>query len=541
MIIKNIFIPEKIGNYYVFGQRIAAFELTKTNLYVTVVYRKARSITIEKFIDIPLNGAADYADRAVQALKTAATQIPRSADIYTCLPSAQALLKELKLPFIGREKIAMVVNYEVESFLPFALPDAIIDFIVTREHAAEKSSEILVVAVQKTFVAQHLALFESAGLKPEQITLDVFGIYSIFKETPSYANKKGGIVLLEIENQQTRMAYIFDGALRSTRTFNKGLYDLARVISERIHIEPPAIIDYLNRAGLYSEDHSDHQKTYQEEFANFINSISLTLQSFTALVQPPQTINHIILYGPCTTIKGLPDLITDSLSIPCTIWDVAEFIKTNSILIKNKHATIPQSHLVTTGIALPAASIEPLNVRRDEFAVATRSEFFISLIIAGLLTLFIVLALAMSLYFKTRQLRNYARELEQESIEALRERFKKIPEDATTLDEVVDAAQQEIDREEKVWFAFSGAGRDSILRYLLELTTRVDKESLGLKIERLTIGEDTITLKASVRGTEELAALERDLRASKLFSYVEPQQDPKSFTMVIRLTKQALG
>lgn len=121
MIIKNLFIPEKVGSYYIFGQRIAAFEVTKTNVYVTVTYRKARAITIEKFIDIPISAGAgqDYNERTSQAIKSAAAQIPRSAKIYTAMPSAQALFKELKLPFLGRDKIAMVVNYEVEPLLPF--------------------------------------------------------------------------------------------------------------------------------------------------------------------------------------------------------------------------------------------------------------------------------------------------------------------------------------------------------------------------------------------------------------------------------------
>ena len=53
MIFKNVFIPEKVGSYFITGQRIAAIELTKSNAYATVVYRKARAITIEKYIDIP--------------------------------------------------------------------------------------------------------------------------------------------------------------------------------------------------------------------------------------------------------------------------------------------------------------------------------------------------------------------------------------------------------------------------------------------------------------------------------------------------------
>lgn len=542
MFIRDIFIPEKIGSYFIFGKRVAAFEITRTNVYVSVVYRKAHSIIIEKCIDIPLNhgASADYNERVIEALKKAAAQIPKSATIYTSIPSSQALLKELKLPFLGRDKIAMVINYEVEPLLPFSLADAVIDFIVTKESVEEKSSEVLVIAVQKNYIAQHLNLFQSAGLYPEKVSVDVLGLYSIFLQTPTYARQKGGVVLLEIEQQQTRIAYLNDGILRSVRTIPKGLQDLAHAISKKIMIEPQAISDHLARVGLQQEENSEHPKIYQEVFSTFINDIALTLQAFTAQTQPPQVLSQLILFGQCTNIKGLTELLSDILAIPCSKWDVQEFIRTQSIVIKNKMGTISQQHLVSVGIALPAPTIESFDLRKNEFALNARRELFVALGITGFLSLALLCVLAICCFIKVNHIRYQVKEAEQETIDALRDRFKKIPEDATALDEVVDEAQKEVDREEKVWLAFSGYGRDTILRYLLELTTIIDKQSLGLVMERLTIAEDTITLKASVRGFEELKALVRDLRQSKLFNYVEPQNDTR-FTMVIRLKKQMGG
>ena len=55
----------------------------------------------------------------------------------------------------------MVVNFEVEPLLPFATDDAVIDFIITKQNVAEKSSELLVTAVQKQYITQHLQLFAS--------------------------------------------------------------------------------------------------------------------------------------------------------------------------------------------------------------------------------------------------------------------------------------------------------------------------------------------------------------------------------------------
>ncbi len=98
--------------------------------------------------------------------------------------------------------------------MPFSLQDAVIDCIITKENSEEKSSEILVAAVQNQVIAQHLALFEAAGAQPEKVTIDMFALYGLYTKIPSYAQQKNGIVLLEIEPQTTRMAYIYNGQLQ---------------------------------------------------------------------------------------------------------------------------------------------------------------------------------------------------------------------------------------------------------------------------------------------------------------------------------------
>ena len=59
----------------------------------------------------------------------------------------------------------MVIGFEIEPLLPFSLRDAAIDFIITREIPEEKSSEILVTAVQKQQLIHHLEMFEAVRIK----------------------------------------------------------------------------------------------------------------------------------------------------------------------------------------------------------------------------------------------------------------------------------------------------------------------------------------------------------------------------------------
>ena len=174
--IRNVFIPEKIGTYYLFPKRIVGFDIGKTHVNATQLYLKGRTATIEKSIEVALEhgNSSSYNERVVAALTTIAQQLNAYDAIHTSLSSSLVVFKELKLPFIGRDKIAMVVDFEVEPLLPFALADALVDCIVTKENKEEKTSEVLVAATQKVHVDEHLQFFHDAGMSVNVVTVYLF-------------------------------------------------------------------------------------------------------------------------------------------------------------------------------------------------------------------------------------------------------------------------------------------------------------------------------------------------------------------------------
>ena len=78
------------------------------------------------------------------------------------------------------------------------------------------------------------------------------------------------------------------------------------------------------------------------------------------------------------------------------------------------------------------------------------------------------------------------------------------------------------------------------MEYLLELTSRINKQELGFIPEQITIADGrggSIILRARVRDFEALKKLEQALRESKLFTFVEGQASP-DFTMKILVGKR---
>lgn len=534
--IKNIIIPEKIGSYYLFAQRIIGFDIGNTVINATLLQRQGRTISIEKTVSIslPVGTDADYSDRASAAIKEIIAQCGKYDTINTALSSSQVIFKELKLPFIGRQKIELVIQFEAEPLLPFTASQGVIDFIITKEYPETQSSDVIIAAAPNKFIAPHLALFEAAGVAPEVITIDLVALYQLYRMIPEYKNHTGGTVLIELEAQSTRMEYITDGQLRLLRTLPKGLFQLIKLCADQLEITPEVMTEYINRFGVGPGNSNRYTQVIQEVFTQFIQEVSFTLRSF-AQSSPTQTIHTILLFGQSSTIKGLTQLVTDVVYIPCTLFGVNSLLGTHDgITIKSNNGLNPAC-IVSLAVAL--AQPDEINLRKKEFTLET-PLLIKQLTIATILIGFIFGALIINSFTQLRKLKREARVSQTEAIQTLKERFPKIEE--STLSDALDDAQREVEQEEKLWNPFSNAARTSYLKYLLELTTLLDKDSLGLIVEKITFTDDTIILKAQVKGFEELQLLERALRQSKLFTYIQPQNDPK-FTMTIKIAKKTKG
>ena len=137
---------------------------------VAVAYLTGRKRIIEKLLSerIETTNTLSYDERVIQALKTHCEQIgPTSMKLSMLLPSSQVIFKELSLPFTGTKKIKMVVPFEVEAMLPFALDAAVIDSIVTKEDLAAQHTDVLVAAVKKEHI-EHASVFSNRPASPAE-------------------------------------------------------------------------------------------------------------------------------------------------------------------------------------------------------------------------------------------------------------------------------------------------------------------------------------------------------------------------------------
>ena len=531
--IKEIFLPEKINNYYLFSKTIVGIEINKANIIATKTILQGNTRTVELTIEekITEETSENGVERIAHALTSIFTKIGKYDEIHTALPASLAVFKELKLPFLDYEKINMVIGFEIEPLLPFSLRDAVVDFVITRQIVEEKSSEVLVVAVQKQHIIEHLALFESVGLKPTVITIDMIALYGLYKQIPAYTQLDGGIVLIELNSCVTCITLLVNTQLKMVRTLPKGIISIAKTAAQEVQKTPTEMIDHLLRFGLETTDLAAYTPAIEKAVSEWWDALNFTLTSFSAQLLNRKSFTKVIFFGEGSLVKRLIPFIGQKTGVSSEQLSVESLSENKTFLIKNSNSITP-INIISVSTALPLPTTASFNLIKKDFALTNNSLLVKQLI---LLIVFTIGLFAILITHYTLQTSKLTRELstsKKEALVAIKETFKDIEEE--DLDEAIREAEDELKKQKETWFAFSGPSRASFLQYLLELTSRIDKKSLNFSVDQIAIAEGELTLKAQVRDHDALKILERELGQSPFFSYITPQENPQ-FTMKIVL------
>lgn len=537
--IKNILIPETLGNYYIFPKRIVGFDIDKTHVTATQIYLKGKNITIERCLDEFLDSGNDltHEEKVVKAIKNIIGSLGKFDEIYTSISSLNVIFKSLRLPFTKYEKIKSIINFEVEPLLPFNSADAVIDFVIIKEIKDENSSEVMVAAVQKSTVEEHVNLFVQAGVQASKVVVDLLSLYSFYKNIPEYKEKEGNVVLIDLGFNLTRLAFISDGRLLFVRTFPKGILSQAKDLAKSYSISQNEAAEIIMRYGYHKDDDQVYKESIDKVAASFWSDIRFTIQSFISKLQQGAELSQVLILGQGAKMPGLTDFVGKFLSVDCQIFRTTSLNSDKNLIIKNSLG-IPSSNIISLATVFPSEITDRFNLYRDAQDKANEKVVSKQLVFALTFFILILSMLFVNNYIKIGKLNKEISESEQEVVERLRKKFK-LAETDNTIDEAVATATTELDKIEKV-VSFAGKDRFSYLKYLLGLTEAIDKEGTGIKIDGLRISQvdNNIILSAEVKDYDALNKLARDLRSRKeLFSYV-PSEQNKKFEMRIELTKR---
>ncbi len=416
--IREIFLPERIGTRRIIAQRIVGITLHDDAVYAVQINAR-RSDTVIESISTESFEPGNH-ESIVQALIRLKAKLGKHDRIVTTLPASVVVIKELEVPFIDHDKIRMVLDYEIESMLPFSIEEAIVDFIVTESSPGQASSFILAAAVRMQDLQNTLELYARAGIDPTTVTVDLFAFYSLYKQIAEYQAIKNGSALVDLGLYTTRISFLQNGKMRMTRQIPRGLMTMVNAITKESTDSPEEILNKIRSMGISNTHENNEEVAIQKQVVNFFNDIQFTLNSFSLKANYYEGITKILFTGKAVDINGFMKFSSNLLQIPCEIFDVKKFL-TNKY-IKNSIVKEPPhwSHYAAAlGAAIPAPMFVDFNLRRKSFTPVHHQVMVRQIITAGILIVGIITMMGIIGFMQMSSLNQQVVMLEQQQIKRL--------------------------------------------------------------------------------------------------------------------------
>ncbi len=487
--IVSLFLPHRVGSYYLLARRIVGIEITKHALYATVTLLKGRSRVIEAVLYERIGQGTErsYDDQIIQALRSLKAKIGKYDEINCSVPSSNGIFKELTLPFVGAKKIKIVIPFEVESQLPFNLEDGVVDGIITGVNVDEQKTGVLVAAMKREVIARYAGYFQDAELPLDKLSLAIIELYSLYETLPSHQSS-ATVALVEIGTSETTIGIIVQGRLKYVRTLQKE----------------------LRAKDAQQENALD--KVVSDQLASVLDDIKLTTDAALQKIAPGISLEKTVLTG---SITDMPDQaavkeLTDRILIsPVELLDPKQLIAFQACT--SKVSSVPGIYMPSIALACATEKTETFNLLQEKAQEKENQHITRQLLTVGALTLALFSAFAGYSFFRVRAMKKNYKASEQEAIAELQKQFKLPSTKTQRLDIANKAAQTELHKQESAWKRISAENRYAYVTYLAELTKCINMKESQLQLESIIFKDDTIKLYGSVPGYQQLTRLQDQL------------------------------
>jgi type IV pilus assembly protein PilM len=245
----------------------------------------------------------------------------RPKRVVSSVSGRSVIVRQVETPRLPADELKAHIAYEADKYIPFGSEEVIIDCqtLPDREESKATNMQVLLVAVRRGFVEDHITQLKAAGLVPEVVDVDVFALsnaYELLGPGPQPNPEKTATALIDIGASKSNIAIVQGNRLLFTRevylagneitdaivrTFNEPAEDV-----ERIKSAPGEALEALIDAAMPA-------------FEDLANEIRLSFDYVEG--QFEVQVSDLVLTGGSSQLPGIPEILGNILGRPVHVLD----------------------------------------------------------------------------------------------------------------------------------------------------------------------------------------------------------------------------
>ncbi len=315
--------------------KIAGLDIGASSIKAAELNLSSKGAELKSFGVVPLQPEVivDGAIMDAEVVKESIRQVFKEARISSknvaiSVSGHSVIVKKIVVPEMTPQDLEKSIETEAQQYIPFDIGDVNVDFqILERSQSAQPGEmEVLLVAVKKEKVNEHINLVREAGLNPVIIDVDAFAFENAFEL--NYEVEPGSVALIDIGASTMKINIMQDGVSTFVRDISVGGNQYTEALQKEFNV------NYETAEKMKRNQLPDNISP--DSVFSVINAVSEDIVvevqrsfDFFRASAPDVNINKVVLGGGCSLIENIDKFFEEKLGIPVEKINPFRNIKVN--------------------------------------------------------------------------------------------------------------------------------------------------------------------------------------------------------------------
>ncbi|MHC4820993.1 MAG: type IV pilus assembly protein PilM [Planctomycetota bacterium] len=301
--------PTKLIGLDIGTNCVKAIEITNTKGALSVTgYGQAEMVS-----------EGSKADAIVQACRGFHTKRVASA-----VSGKSVIVRFLNMPRTSDDNLMNVIRVEADKYIPFDVEEVVLDAHKMPDDGGDEM-RVLLVAVKRSLIDEHVSLLQGVGLSPAFIDVDSFALGNSFelrnRLSPQVEAEEKTVALVDVGANKTNVNIIRGTTSYFIREIYLGGDDLTSSISKRLGIEAHSAENLKREPG---ENADQLREAVMSSIEDLGNEIHLSLDYFEN--QFDKSVDEVYLSGGASRLAILGEAFEKIFEKRTVTWDPTENI-----------------------------------------------------------------------------------------------------------------------------------------------------------------------------------------------------------------------
>lgn len=513
------------------SQKILGIDLGTYSVKILYLERRVQDFFVLNYLEEPINQASrmPHEEQCKIILEKMFTDQVFSPDIVSVsLPGHLLSSRIIEFPFSNAKKVGQMIEFELESHIPFPVEEVFSDFHVLKT-SSDEDSQILCVYTPEESLSKYLDQLSQAGIDPKYFGAE-FIDYAAIAQVAMVPNE-GFYALLDIGHNSSNLVIMEGRELRYVRSIGIAGFHFTRAIQRAFNLNyEKAESLKLSRGKLYiRENESDHVSRILHKAAlELVSNIKQTVLA-AKKIYPNFNISAFYCSGGSCKMLGLLDFLSFHLRTNVFELDCLNYVNHQFEDVDEVNVVIAQV-LAEAVRPIYYNRLPRINFRKGAYAYTQDLQMITNEFKTVATLLIVIIMLGVGYYFYADSYYSKKMAMIDRKIEdVVKNDFKDLAvkkgrngSGGGKLKTYLKSAQAKL-KDLKTSSPILNRDGDTVLSLMHDISQSLPpKKDVNFEINEFNFAEDFVRISASTNDTLNVEKIVTALKNSELFGKIEP-------------------